>query len=163
MTAFWRVFDRLLRLVVVVIYVILTILAFSQVTVRYVLGGSITWSEEAVRFLFIWLAFIGAAITMEREGHVGVTVLVDLFPAPVRRAFLFFSDAAVFGFAIFFAVQGLNVSRATVGNLSPAMQISMGQVYLILPIAGILLAINALRVGHRHLTARLSSDVKEVL
>jgi TRAP-type C4-dicarboxylate transport system permease small subunit len=161
MATFWKVFDRTLNLIVYALYAVLTILAFAQVLVRYVLGGSITWSEEAVRFLFIWLALIGAAITMQREGHIGVKVPVDLFPPRIHRLFSLFADVCILVFAVFLVVQGFRVSQATVANVSPAMQIPMSQFYLILPIAGMLLAINALRVAHRHWTGHPGPGLRE--
>ena len=118
--------------------------------VRYFLGGSISWSEEAVRFLFIWLSFIGFTVTMQREGHIGVKFIVEQLPSSFQRFFVLFSDACILGFLGFFIIKGIGVSKVTLYNLSPAMNIPMGYVYLILPLSGILLVINTLRVASRH-------------
>ena len=106
-----------------IIYATLTILAFAQVLMRYVFGGSLSWSEEAVRFLFIWLSFIGFSITMQRGGHISVQFIVDLVPKSVRRHFLIFADVCILIFVGFFLVKGTLVSKVTMANLSSAMHI----------------------------------------
>jgi TRAP-type transport system small permease protein len=146
----WRVLDRTLNLVVCVIYAVLTLIAFAQVVVRYLLGGSIPWSEEAARFLFIWLAFLGFSVTMNRGGHVGVDVLVAMLPGKARKAAALFCDSLIVGFLIFFIVKGMDVVQVTLYNRSPAMQISMGYVYIILPLSAALLILYTLRVARRH-------------
>jgi len=146
----WRVLDRTLNLAVCVIYAALTVIAFAQVVVRYLLGGSIPWSEEAARFLFIWLSFLGFSVTMNRGGHVGVDFVVGMFPVKVRTIAALSCDTLIVGFLVFFIFRGMDVVRVTLYNRSPAMQISMGYVYLILPLSAALLILYTLRVARRH-------------
>ena len=160
MRLFLKVFDRTLSITCAVFYAALTALAFAQVIVRYFLGGSLTWSEEAVRFLFIWLAFIGLTITMQREGHIGVKFIVELLPRSFQRFITLFCDVCILGFLGFFIFKGIGVSRATLYNLSPAMNIPMGYVYLILPLSGVLLVINTLRVAVRHWRGEFGIEVE---
>jgi len=162
MSSFWKVFDRSLGISVTIIYATLTLLAFAQVLVRYVFGGSLSWSEEAVRFLFIWLSFIGFSVTMQRGGHISVQFIVDLFPESVRRHFLMFADACILIFVGFFIVKGTLVSKVTMANLSPAMHIPMGCIYLVFPISGVLLTINTLRLMIRHWKGSTGADMQEV-
>ena len=160
MRLFLKVFDRTLSITCAVFYAVLTALAFAQVIVRYFLGGSLSWSEEAVRFLFIWLSFIGFTVTMQREGHIGVKFIVELFPRSFQRFVTLFSDACILGFLGFFIVKGIGVSRVTLYNLSPAMNIPMGYVYLILPLSGVLLVINTLRIASRHLRGEFGIELE---
>jgi TRAP-type C4-dicarboxylate transport system permease small subunit len=162
MRLFFKVFDRTLSITCAVLYALLTALAFAQVMVRYFLGGSLSWSEEAVRFLFIWLSFIGFSITMHREGHIGVKFIVDLMPRPFQRVFALFSDACILGFLCFFIVKGIGVCRVTLYNLSPAINIPMGYVYGILPLSGILLVISTLRVAARHWSSEFGIESEGV-
>lgn len=147
-----RILDRTLNLLVCVLYALLTLIAFAQVVVRYLLGGSIPWSEEASRFLFIWLSFLGFSITMNRGRHVGVDFFVAMCPILVRKAAALLSDALIVGFLVFFIVKAWDVVRITFDNRSPAMQIPMGYFYLILPISAALLILYTVRVARRHWT-----------
>lgn len=162
MKLFLKIFDRTLGISVTMIYATLTILAFAQVLMRYVFGGALSWSEEAVRFLFIWLSFIGFSITMQRGGHISVQFIVDLFPKSFRREFLIFADVCMLTFVIFFILKGTLVSKVTMANLSPAMHIPMGYIYLVFPISGGLLAINTLRVMVRHWKGPTGADMEGI-
>lgn len=53
-----------------------------QVFFRYILNNSLIWSEELVRFLFIWLTFLGAAINIRDKWHIGVDYILTLLPGP---------------------------------------------------------------------------------
>ena len=73
---------RLPDLLAAVLLFVITFLVTAQVLVRYALGGSLVWSEELTRLLFVWMVLV-AAITAPR---MQVDFLVDLLP-PRLRAF----------------------------------------------------------------------------
>ena len=52
----------------------------TQVFFRYILNNSLIWSEEFVRFLFIWMTFLGAAINIRDKWHIGVDYLLSILP-----------------------------------------------------------------------------------
>lgn len=142
-------FDRGLNILVAVIYVAFTVIAFAQIMVRF-LGGSIPWSEEAVRYLFLWLCFLGFSVTMNRGGHIFVDFFINFLPPSARRALVMASDAVIVGFLVFLMIKGARIAQATWNNLSPAMQLPMGYLYLILPISAALLLFYTFRVAYRH-------------
>ena len=41
----------------IAITVVMTLLIFVQVIMRYVLQSSLSWSEELARYLFVWMAY----------------------------------------------------------------------------------------------------------
>ncbi len=50
-----------------------------QVFMRYALQNSLVWSEEFVRWTFIWTIWIGIAYAFKTRQHIRITVVVDLF------------------------------------------------------------------------------------
>ena len=46
-----------------------------QVFYRFVLELPFVWSEEAARYLFVWAAFLGAAVAIGRREHFSITLL----------------------------------------------------------------------------------------
>ena len=77
--------DNILAILLGVIVVVM----FAQVFFRYVLNNSLSWSEEIVRFLFIWLTFWGAALNIRDKWHIGVDFFVTQLPQRwSRRVFL---------------------------------------------------------------------------
>jgi TRAP-type C4-dicarboxylate transport system permease small subunit len=55
---------------------LMAVLVFGNVVLRYGFNFGITVSEELARFLFVWLAFIGAILALKEGEHLGVDTLV---------------------------------------------------------------------------------------
>ena len=52
---------------------------------RYFFNNPIRWSEEVVTSLFVWTVFIGSAYAYRNHSHLGVDVLVKMFPEKARN------------------------------------------------------------------------------
>ena len=65
---------------------IMLLMVFGNVVLRYGFNSGITVSEEASRFLFIWLTFLGAVVAMKEHAHLGVDSLVRVLPPAARKA-----------------------------------------------------------------------------
>jgi TRAP-type transport system small permease protein len=57
---------------------IMVVLVFGNVVLRYGFNSGIVSSEEAARFLFVWLTFVGAIVAMRENAHLGVDSLVRM-------------------------------------------------------------------------------------
>lgn len=61
---------------------LMTLLIFVQVVMRYIFESSLVWSEELVRWLFIWTIWVGVAYAFRTGDHIRITILADRLPAP---------------------------------------------------------------------------------
>ncbi|AMN51400.1 C4-dicarboxylate ABC transporter permease [Labrenzia sp. CP4] len=94
--------DRLKRLCVLVGSVALVVLVATfgwLVFGRYVLNQTPTWVEQLALLLICYITFLGAAIGIHEQSHLGVTFLRDALPARIRQALLLLTDLclAIFG------------------------------------------------------------------
>lgn len=74
--------------------VILLCCSALQVTSRYVFGSSITWTEEAARYCFIWLDMLGASVLVYQgrprdSGPAGAQAAWHGCGKFMRRRFMF--------------------------------------------------------------------------
>src|SRR5689334_20217217 len=60
----------------VVLFIAILVLVNFQIFARFALSISVPWTEEVSRLVFVWLAFLGAAIGM-REGTL---IVIDTLP-----------------------------------------------------------------------------------
>jgi TRAP-type C4-dicarboxylate transport system permease small subunit len=67
--------------VIAVLVCALTAVTFAQVVTRYLLGDPLIWSEEAARYLFVWVSMIGAALAVREGGHFGLDLVIRRMPA----------------------------------------------------------------------------------
>jgi len=75
-------FNRALDLVAVLLFAAALILVNAQIVCRFVLSLSVPWTEEVSRLVFIWLAFLGAALGL-REGSL---IVIDTLPELIGTA-----------------------------------------------------------------------------
>lgn len=59
---------------------LMVVFILMQVWFRYVLGNALPWSEEAARFLMLWMAGLMAPTAWRHGGFVGIDMLVVLLP-----------------------------------------------------------------------------------
>ncbi len=67
----WLIIFLLLNIVVWV---------FVQVIMRYIFSNSLSWSEEYVRWCFIWFIWVGVSYGFKTRKHISVTAALSLFP-----------------------------------------------------------------------------------
>lgn len=127
-------------------------LVLVAVFFRYVLNNPLYWSEEAARFLLIWLAFAGAALAFERGHHVNMDVLVRLGAERTRARLEALAGAIGIAFCVITSglVWGVMGSRWT--RVSPVMGIP----YMLFALPLFL----GLLVGAGYLAARLLGTVR---
>ncbi len=63
----------------------MVVMVFGNVVLRYGFNSGITVSEEASRWLFVWMTFMGAVVALNERGHLGTDFLVARLPAWGRK------------------------------------------------------------------------------
>lgn len=120
-----------------------TLIVFMNVVLRYVFSASLSWVDEAARYMFIWLIWIGADYTLANRKHLRIDILSSKLQGKSRICLELLVMAVWCGFCVFLGWQGVKLVRVVVEQqqLSTAMQISMGWAYLCIPLSGIFMAI----------------------
>ncbi|MGL4285006.1 MAG: TRAP transporter small permease [Phreatobacter sp.] len=60
-------------------FVVMIVMVFGNVVLRYGFNSGITVSEEASRMIFVWLTFGGAFLVAREGGHLGMNSVVAMF------------------------------------------------------------------------------------
>jgi len=111
---------------------------------RFVMGEQAKWTEELARFLLVWVSLLGGAVAFGTKGHLGVDYFVGKFHPEVQKLMSIVVHFVVLFFAgaIFIYGGGRVVFDAlAMEQMTPALGWKMGHVYLVLPIAGVFMAI----------------------
>jgi len=131
----------------VVFFSLMVILTFTQVLSRFVFNLSLGWTEEVSRFLFVWLVYISAAMAAKHRRHIRVELIDQFLPRGLSKWAGFLADLLWIGYALFVAFQGYQVAMKILGlgQLSPAVQLPMGVIYMIVPLGFLLIAFRVLQ------------------
>ncbi len=151
-----KILDRFLETVVTVSMGVLVIDVVWQVFTRYALKNPSSWTEELATFLMIWVGLLGSSVALNRGAHLGIDYLVmKLSPKKYLLASLFaFAVVALFSLLVMVVGGTQLVSRTLITKqVSPALQLKMGYVYLAIPISGFFLVIYSVELFIENLTA----------
>ncbi len=120
---------------VIAISVLMVVVTLAQVIFRYVFAAPLPWSEELARYCFVWIVFLGGAIGLERGVHLGVDLLVNALPKPVRHGLDILTSTLIAGFAATIIYASLPVINMNMLQRSPALGVQMSWIYVAIPIS----------------------------
>jgi TRAP-type transport system small permease protein len=117
-----------------------------QVFFRYVAQIAVPWTEEATRYLGIWMVFMGSVAAMAQGSHIAVTVLVERFPERLRRLVERFGALAMFVFLLIVFLGSLQLIRLNWEQEAVTFPVSVAVLYVAVAVfAGIGLPVAAAR------------------
>jgi len=64
-------YRQLLTAIIVICLVLMVLMVFGNVVMRYAFNSGISVSEELSRWLFLWLIFLGASVAVHEQAHMG--------------------------------------------------------------------------------------------
>jgi TRAP-type transport system small permease protein len=138
MKALIDAYFRLLRVVLTALLALLVVPVTLQIAARYTdLIPRYIWTEEAARFLFIWVIMIGATIAVRERTHFDV----DILPKPKTARGVAIGglvvDAAFLVIAMVFVVYGYGYAVFGYRQTSELTGINMLTMHIAFLIAGL--------------------------
>lgn len=142
MSSLRKSIDTCLEVALIGIMGTMVVNVLWQVFTRFVMGAPSSFTDELSRYLMIWVGVLGAAYVAGKNGHVAINVLPQRFSQKTQRRLAFMVHLIVLLFA--FAAMVVGGSRLVyityiLGQKSPALQIPLAYVYLVLPLSGLLI------------------------
>ena len=114
--------ENLEEFLLVFFLIAMTLIMGIQVFCRYVLGQSLSWSEELTRYLFIWSGFLSVSYCSKKCLSIKIEQFVAIFPRKGKAIFKLVNhtfELIFFLYMIPFAWSYL-MSAIQSGQLSPA-------------------------------------------
>lgn len=131
--AYGRLLDILLVATVVIIIIPVTMQIFARFTdflPRYI------WTEEASRFLLVWMVMIGAMIGVREGTHFTVDLFYNL-KGRTKAAMDILAGLAVLVFAMIFVIYGWEFTDTAWFRISELAELPLWLIHMAWPIAGV--------------------------
>lgn len=124
--------------------VVILIVGIAQVFFRYVVGSSLTWSEEFLRYATIWMVMAGAGLAYSRGEMIGLDFIAALLPRSARIAVEIF--VGIVGMALFAVVAwyGVSLSLRMSASMATALDIPMIYINISIPVGSVILLFHIL-------------------
>lgn len=126
-------------------------ITFVTVVTRYVFDFPLSYIDQLVPNMFVWVTFLGASAAVKRRAHLGLSLLYDLVPAGARAALdalillgcgAFFLGTAVYGAKI--------VSMQMENRLMTSLGYPSWFVGLAVPVGSVLFVVRGVEAWARH-------------
>lgn len=134
--------DRILESLLVVLMSASVFNVSWQVFTRFALRHPSYWTEEVARYLLIWIGLLGASYAAGKKMHLPIDVLLLRLKGRARKLAELSIQVFIFIFALMVMVLGgfrLVAVTLMLSQVSAALKIKLGYVYLALPLSGFLI------------------------
>ena len=128
-----KLLDMLLVFTVAIIIIPVSMQIFARFTEwlpRYI------WTEEASRFLLVWMVMIGAMLGV-REGTHFTVDLFDKLGGRTKAAMDILAGIAVLAFAMIFVIYGWEFTDTAWFRISELAELPLWTIHMAWPIAGV--------------------------
>lgn len=123
-----------------------SLLLLVNVILRYIFSHSIYWAEELVRYLMVWVIFLGSSQVAKHEGHITVDILHRAVGPGVKVFLDYLVNIVAILFCLVLAYYSYHQTMRVYSSqqISPALELPMWLTYLSIPLGSALMAVRYL-------------------
>jgi len=122
----------------------MAIVIIINVFMRYVLNSGLRWGEEVAKLLMVWFTFIAMAVGVKQGLHISLHLLPKKLPLNIDKILVVLKDFITLIIGGVFLIYGIKLVQFTSRSIMPATEWPSSILYLILPIASVLIISEAL-------------------
>lgn len=135
--------DKCMEYILFLMLLLMVVITGAQIIFR-VFFTALQWSEEAVRYLLIWVSMLGAGCVYKHGGHISVTAVQELFSPKVRKILQILIHALCFALCVIVVFYGFKYFGKQGKQLSPTLRWPMKYIYLSIDFGCGFMAVHAL-------------------
>ncbi len=142
-----KTIDTILGNFLVAVMALLVIDVVWQVASRYLFSQPSSFTDELAGFLLVWVGMAGAAYVKGANEHLAIDLLLTKLSPVKHSQLLIFINILIGLFSLFAMIIGgvwLVYTRFILGQVSAALELPLGVVYMIVPFSGLLMLYYAL-------------------
>lgn len=139
------------RYLMLVFYCFIVFVIVIEVIRRFFLDFSSLWGEEAARFAFIYLGWVGASSCVKQRAHIRFDVMMHILPRRLHGYLYLFGEACTLvfaGFALYWSLETIS-TMIQFDALAPALRISQVWFEAAVPLGFSMMTIRVLQAAWR--------------
>ena len=91
------------------LFCVMVLMVAAQVLSRYILHRSLSYTEELVRYCFVWVTFLGASAAAFRRRHLSIAGAIKIVPTGLLKYVKFLTGILAVVFACLLAFYGMQI------------------------------------------------------
>ena len=119
-----------------------------QIASRYIFNAPLAWSDELVRYLLVWITFIGAGLAIRYSKLIKLEFLFNLikFPKKIETLLRSLATLLTITFCVIILIYSFEIIQTVHGQRSSSMKIPMSIPYASIPIGSFIMIVNTIVV-----------------
>ncbi|MBM3480129.1 MAG: TRAP transporter small permease [Alphaproteobacteria bacterium] len=117
---------------------------FLQVFTRYVLNDPLSWTEEAARYIYVYIVFLGASAAISDRTHVGIDYFAKALPVRAQWALSAGVNLLVLSALALLAYWGWRAAMRQWNMPMVVLDIPYTWVYLVVPVTAVLMSVRTI-------------------
>lgn len=139
-----KLLEKFENFIVLVFLGMMFVILLFQIILRYFFNYPLIWSEELARYLFVWVAFIGASFGVRDSSHIKLTVIFNFFPRKLKIVISALTNIVCVLFFLYLIPDSIKLAIEQFSIASSAIGLPMGLVFLAIPVGFVLMSIRLL-------------------
>lgn len=137
-----------LGMLVALLMAAIAVICFVEVILRYVFGASLSWYDEFVGYLLVWLTFLGAVLAQSYRQHIGIENLVEMASGKKRRLLEIANHLLMVAIHLVLLVYGAELAARFLREAAITLPVPMGLIYAVVPLsAALMLIVESIRIA----------------
>lgn len=153
--AIWDHYEEIIQ---IILFAAIIIVVTAQIVSRVVFKNPFMFTEELARFIYIWMVYLGIPWVFKN----GTNLCLDLSPSWMvhrnKARFMIFVHIVNIAMSVFLIVVSIQYIEFAWINPAPALRISMGIVYLVMPITMTLSIARSIEMIVQHIKRLKAGD-----
>lgn len=137
-----NILNKVIEVICMILLAFMVVVGTWQIITRYVLNNPSTVSEDLLIYSFVWMALLGTAYVFGKKDHMTMVFFrqkLERKSPKLKMGLNIMTELVVIIFsALVLVLGGVQISMLAMGQISPALGIPMGYIYLALPLSGII-------------------------
>jgi TRAP-type C4-dicarboxylate transport system permease small subunit len=119
---------------------------FLQVFTRYVLNDPLSWTEEAARYIYVYVVFLGASAAISDRSHVGIDYFAKALPIRAQWIVSLLVNLAILFVLAQLLWWGWRAAMRQWNMPLVVLDVPYTWVYVVIPITAVLMTIRTIAV-----------------
>jgi TRAP-type C4-dicarboxylate transport system permease small subunit len=139
------------RYLMLVFYCFIVFVIVFEVVRRFALDFSSLWGEEAARFAFIYLGWVGASYAVKQRAHIRFDIVLHLLPRRFHGYMYLFGELCTLvfaGFALYWSLHTI-ATMLEFNALAPALRVSQAWFEAAVPLGFAMMVVRVLQSAWR--------------
>ena len=144
MSSMPKLLDAVERYLLAAMMAVVFLLLLAQVGARFAGTAAFGWTEEAARYLFIWLVFLGSGFAVRRGGHIMADILRPKSKHMLARYWLIVLEAMLVAVSLGLVWYGVHLTSISANTSMVSLGISMAYRSAAVPVGAAIMLLMSL-------------------